>query len=169
MGLESNTGLGVLNSYGVRNTTSQFGGVIGDAVIKTYSLEFTAPSTAMAAAAWAVNGLDAVIPAGAIFLDSVVVVEEVFDALTALTIGTYLASDGTTAIDADGLHTAAATNLTTIDALQDRNIGTGAQLVTGTGGPGGTLADSVIRVLYTGSAPTVGKARLLVRYQLAAA
>jgi len=53
--------------------------------------------------AWAKGGLDVVIPAGAVFLHADVIVETAFDALTALTIGTYLASDGTTAIDADGL------------------------------------------------------------------
>jgi hypothetical protein len=169
MTFESTSGRGVLASYGVRTTSNQYGAVQGDEVVKFVSLEFTAPSTGIAAAAWAVNGLDVVIPAGAIFQKADVIVETAFDALTALTIGTYLASDGTTAIDADGLVTAAASALTTIDAVGDRLVGSGAQLATGTAGLGATTAKSVIRVLYTGSAPTVGKARLLVSYVMAAA
>lgn len=156
----------VTQHYGVRTTSNQFGAVQGDDVEKFISLEFTAPDKGMAAAAWAVSGLDVVIPAGAIFLSADVQVETAFDALTALTIGTYLASDGTTAIDADGLVTAAGSALATIDAVGDRLVGAGAQLATGTAGLGALTAAAVIRVLYTGSAPTVGKARLLVRYAM---
>jgi hypothetical protein len=154
----------VVTSYGPRSTSSQYGGVLQDGVKKTLTLEFTAPATGMAAAAWAKNGLDVVIPAGSIFVKADVVVETAFDALTALTIGTYKASDGTTEIDADGLVAAAGSALATIDAVGDRLVGAGAQLATGTAGLGATLFDSVIRVLYTGSAPTVGKARLVVDY-----
>lgn len=164
MALESTAGLGVLNSYGPRTVNQSYGGQQPDDVVKYVSIEFTAPSTGMAAAAWAVQGIDAIIPAGAVFLHADVIVETAFDALTALTIGTYKASDGTTAIDADGLVTAAGSALTAIDAVGDRLVGAGAQLVTGTAGLGALAENAVIRVLYTGSAPTVGKARLLVSY-----
>lgn len=161
----------VLQSYGVRTTNSAYGGEQGDSVIKFVSIEFQAPTSGaggaangMAAAAWAKGGLDVVIPVGAIFLSADVIVETAFDALTALTIGTYRAADGTTVISADGLVTAAGSALTTIDAIGDRLVGAGPQLATGTAGIGATLYASVIRVLYTGTVPTVGKARLLVQY-----
>jgi len=164
MSFETDSLRGVNVPYGVRTTDSHFGGNQGDEVVKYLSIEFTAPSTGIAAAAWAIDGLDAIIPSGSVFKSADVVVETAFDALTALTIGTYLASDGTTAVDADGLVTAVSSALATIDADGDRLVGSGAQLATGTAGLGATTADTVIRVLYTGSAPTVGKARLLVSY-----
>jgi len=164
MTFEADSKRGVLQHYGVRTTNQSYGGVQETGVVKTVSLEFTAPAQGMAAAAWAKNGLDVVIPAGCSFVSARVVVETAFDALTALTIGTYNASDGTTAIDADGLVTAAGSALATIDAVGDVLVGAGAQLATGTAGLGALLVDAVIRVLYTGSAPTVGKARLVVEY-----
>lgn len=154
----------VQSFYGVRTTDSKFGGTVAPEVIRYASVEFTAPAAGIAAAAWAVNGLDYVIPKGAIFLSADLVVETAFDALTALTIGTYRAADGTTAIAVEGLVAAAGSALTTIDAVGDRLKGAGTQLATGTAGPGATLFASVIRVLYTGAAPTVGKARLIVAY-----
>lgn len=178
MAFELDSKRAVLNSYGVRTTNSAYGAVQSDDVIKVVSVEFQAPTTAqgaggatngMAAAAWAKGGLDVVIPVGAVFLHADVIVETAFDALTALTIGTYNASDGTTAQDADGLVAAAGSALTTIDAVGDRLVGAGALLVTGTGGLGATAAAAVIRVLYTGVVPTVGKARLIVQYVMKAA
>ena len=171
MAFELDSKRGVLQSYGPRTTNSAYGAVTDDDVIKYVTIEFSAPTSGaggaangMAAAAWAKTGLDVVIPAGAIFLSADVVVETAFDALTALTIGTYNASDGTTAQDADGLVTAAGSALAAIDAVGDRLVGAGALLATGTAGLGATAAAAVIRVLYTGTVPTVGKARLLVRY-----
>ena len=169
-----------LTSFGPRVTNSSFGGQIGDCVVKFASLEFGAPTTTtstdadfgltgLQASAWATKGIDLIIPAGAIFLKADVVVEEAFDALTALTIGTYKASDGTTPIDVDGLVAAAGSALATIDAVGDRLVGAGGQLATGTAGLGALLFDAVIRVLYTGTVPTVGKARLIVSYVMPAA
>lgn len=176
MTMELDSKRNVLNHYGVRVTNSAYGAEQGDDVIKVVSVEFQAPSSGaggaangMAAAAWAKGGLDVVIPVGAIFLNANVIVETAFDALTALSIGTYRASDGTTAIDADGLVTEAGSALATIDAVGDRLVGAGGQLVTGTAGLGATLYASVIRVLYTGTVPTVGKARLIVQYCMKAA
>lgn len=176
MAFELDSKRGVLQSYGVRTTNSAYGAEQSDEVVKIVSVEFQAPTSGaggaangMAAAAWAKNGLDVVIPAGAVFLHADVIVETAFDALTALTIGTYNAADGTTAQDADGLVTAAGSALTTIDAVGDRLVGAGALLVTGTAGLGAAAAAAVIRVLYTGTVPTVGKARLIVQYILKAA
>ena len=166
MGFEADSKRGVLNHYGVRTTSSKFGAVQGDDVIKAVSLEFTAPDQGMAAAAWAVTDLDVVIPTGAIFLTADVIVETAFDALTALTIGTYLASNGTSAVAVEGLVAAAGSALTAIDAVGDRLVGAGTHLATGTAGIGAMTAPVVIRVLYTGTVPTVGKARLLVTYAM---
>ena len=174
MTFELDSKRGVLNSYGVRVTNSAYGGIIEDDVIKFLSIEFQAPTTAqgagtpvngLAAAAWAKGGLDVIIPTGAVFLNADIIVETAFDALTALTIGTYLASDGTTAVNATGLVTAANAPLATIVA-NGRVVGTGALLASGTVAQ---TAPTVIRTLYTGTVPTVGKARLLVQYILRAA
>lgn len=175
MGFELDSKRAVLNSYGVRTSNSAFGG-LSDEVVKYLSVEFTAPASGagtfengISSAAWAKNGLDVVIPAGVVFLGADVVVETAFNTLTALTIGTYLASNGTTAVVLDGFVTALGSPLTAIDAVGDRLVGTGTQLTTATGAAAATTAATVVRVLYTGAAPTLGKARLVVRYLLKAA
>jgi len=168
MALENTAGLGVLNQYGPRNTSNPFGGRIEN-LERTLVIDIDVPSGAgnaggFSSAAWAVEGLDYVIESGSVFVSADLVVETAFNTLTALTVGTYQASDGTTAISAAGLITAAGSALTTIDAVGDRLVGNGAQLVTGTAGLGALTADAVVRVLYTGAAPTTGKARLIVKY-----
>ena len=175
MGFELDPKRAVLNSYGVRNTNSAYGAEISDEIIRSVSVEFQAPTSGagdatngMAAAAWAKGGLDVIIPVGAIFLRSNVIVETAFNTLTALTIGTYRSSDGTTAIAVEGLVAAAGSGLATINAAGSRIVGAGTQLVSGTAGLGATLFSSVIRVLYTGTVPTTGKARLIVEYVLRA-
>ena len=175
MAFENTAGLAVLNHYGPRTTNSSFGAVQQTGAFHVATLGFGAPTTTtstdaafgrtgLQVAAWAVSDLDLVIPTGAIFLRADVVVETAFDALTALTIGTYQADDGTTAIDADGLVAAAGSALETINAIGDRLVGAGGQLVTGTAGLGALTQNAVIRCLYTGNVPTVGKARLIVQY-----
>lgn len=162
-------------NYGPRTPNSAFGGNVGINVVRQAVIEFSAPTTTtstaddfgktgLQAAAWAKNGLDLVFPVGTIFKSANVVVETAFNTLTALTIGTYKASDGTTAIDADGLVTAAGSALAAIDAVGDRLVGNGAQLSTGADGGGAVQFASVIRCLYTGTVPTTGKARLIVEY-----
>ena len=165
MTMESSTGLGVLNNYGTRNTQGNYGGQVGNYILKHAVIDIDVPKgEGIAAAAWAKTGLDVVIPAGSIFKSADLVVETAFNTLTALTIGTYAASNGTSAVDADGLITAAGSALEAINAVGDRLVGNGAQLVTGTAGLGALAAASVIRTLYTGTAPTTGKARLIVQY-----
>jgi len=171
MGFELDSRRAVLNSYGVRTTNSAFGANLGNDAVKYVSIEVTSPASGagtfengISNAAWARNGLDVVIPAGAIFLSADLVVETAFNTLTALTIGTYLASNGTTAVLVEGLVTAAGSPLTAIDAVGDRLVGTGAHLATATGAGAANTAAVVIRVLYTGTAPTLGKARVMVRY-----
>ena len=175
MAFENTAGLAVLNHYGPRTTNSSFGAVQQTGAFHVATLEFGAPTTTtstdaafgrtgLQAAAWAVSDLDLVIPAGAIFMRADVVVETAFNALTALTIGTYAATDGTTAIAVEGLVGAAEAGLAAIDAIGDRLLGYGTQLDTGTDGVGALPANAVIRCLYTGAVPTVGKARLIVQY-----
>lgn len=166
MAMENTAGLGVLNSYGPRTVVAGFGAMTSDDQRKVVTVDIDVPSgKGIAAAAWAKTGLDVVIPTGAAFIRADLIVETAFNNLTALTVGTYLASDGTTAVDADGLITAAGSALASIDAAGDRLVGNGAQLATGTAGLGAMTAPVVIRTLYTGSAPTTGKARLVVEYQ----
>jgi hypothetical protein len=172
MAFELDSKRNVLNSYGVRVTNSAYGGIQEDDVIKFFSVEFQAPSSGagnaingLSSAAWAKGGLDGILPLGAIMLSADLVVETAFDALTAITIGTYLASDGTTAVNATGLITAANAPLANL-VINGRISGTGALLTTGVVQQ---TAPTVIRALYTGTVPTVGKARLLVRYMLKAA
>ena len=183
MSFESNVKRGTLSNYGTRETNSSFGGQIGDCVVKYASIEFGAPTTTSATAngfgktglqvaAWAVEGIDLVIPARAIFLSADIVVETAFNTLTGLTVGVYKATDGTTVTTggaADSLVTAAACTLEMINAVGDRVKGAGALLATGTAGAGAIAEAGVIRVLYTGTVPTVGKARLIVSYVMPAA
>lgn len=165
MSFESDSKRGVLNHFGPRKTNGEYGGKVNPDLLKYAVIDIDVPNgEGIAAAAWAVEGLDVVIPSGAIFLTADLVVETAFDALTGLNIGTYLASDGTTAVDADGFMVAATVVLAAIDAVGDRIKGAGAQLATGTGGLGALTSNAVIRTLYTGTAPTVGKARLIVSY-----
>lgn len=165
MTFEADSKRGVLNHYGTRDINGAYGAEVGQSLLKIAVIDIDVPkSQGIAAAAWAVQGIDHVFEAGSIFLRADLVVETAFNTLTALTVGTYAASDGTTAIDADGLIAAAGSALATIDAAGDRLVGAGAQLATGTAGLGALAADAVVRVLYTGSAPTTGKARLIVQY-----
>jgi len=161
--MESKTGLGIQSSYGARTTEGKFGALIGDDVIKTvvYDLDYTDMASTSAAAK---TGLDYVYPAYSTFLSCRIVVDEAVVGPTAFTIGTYLASDGTTAVDADGLMTAAVGVVTALDAVGDMVVGTGAQLTTGTGSGWVLSAAAVIRILPTVAAATAGKIRVFVTY-----
>ena len=162
MAFEETNGLGVLASYGVRTPNQKRGAEIGDEVVKHVMFEIDASKGEAPLAAVAVDGLDYVIPKGASLVSCRIVVEEAFNTLTLLTVGTYKATDGTTAIDADGL---ASTALATIDAKGDVVVGAGPQLTTGTGAAAGALQEAaVIRTLSTGGAATLGKARVYVTY-----
>lgn len=163
MALESKSGLGTLNSYGPRSTEGKFGAEVGDDVVKhvVYDIDYADLSSTSAAA---VTALDYVFPAGVIFLRCEYVVKEAMVGPTAITAGTYLASDGTTAHDADGLMTAAVGVVTALDAVGDRVVGTGALLTTGTGAGFATTAATVLRILPTVAAATAGKMRVYVTY-----
>jgi len=163
MSLESNTGLGVLATYGPRTTEGKFGGELGDDVVKhvVFDLDYTDLSSTSPAA---VNGLDYVFPIGTTFLSCRYIVDTAIVGPTAITAGTYLASDGTTAHDADGLMTAVVGVVTALDAVGDSVIGTGALLATGTGAAYAVTAPVVVRVLPTVAAATAGKMRVYITY-----
>lgn len=166
MGLESSTTRGVLSSYGARDVNQKYGAEIADEVIKHVMFEVDASKgdVPISSAPAAVTKLDYVIPKGSSIVDCRVVVETAFNTLTLLTVGTYAATDGTTAINAAGL---VSTALATVDAKGDVVVGAGAQVVTGTfaTNAGGCLQqDAVIRTVGTGAAPTLGKARVYVTY-----
>lgn len=166
MALESKSGLGTFNSYGARDVEQKFGAEIGDDVIKHVMFEVDASKgdVPVTGSERAVSALDYKIPKGSFIQSCRVVVETAFNTLTLLTVGTFKATDGTTAINASGL---VSTALATVDAKGDVVVGAGAQVVTGTfaTNAGGCLQeDAVIRVAGTGAAPTLGKARVYVTY-----
>lgn len=163
MALESNTGLGVLAHYGVRTTEGKFGGETGDEVVKHVVFDISYEDLSSTSPA-AVQGLDYVFPIGTTFLNCQYVVDEAIVGPTAVTAGTYLASDGTTAHDADGLMTAAVGVVTALDAVGDRVLGTGALLATGTGAAFAVTAPVVVRILPTVAAATAGKMRVYISY-----
>lgn len=165
MPFANSSGIGVLNNYGARGTRGDFGGRADGELLRVITYDIDVPNAfGIAAAAWAVEGLDLIIPTGSVFRSVDFVVETAFNTLTALTVGLYAATNGTTAVSVDGLITAAGSALTTIDAVGDRLVGAGALLATGTAGLGATTSNTVVRTLYTGAAPTTGKARLIVQY-----
>ena len=163
MTLEATNGLGVLTHYGVRTVEGKFGGEIADEVIKhvVYDISYEDLDSTSAAA---VQGLDYIFPIGTTFLSCHYVVDTAIVGPTAITAGTYLASDGTTAHDADGLMTAAVGVVSALDAVGDRVIGTGDLLATGTGAAFAVTAPVVVRILPTVAVATAGKMRVYISY-----
>lgn len=161
---------GVEVHYGARTTEGKFGAQTGEAVIKHVVYNINAADLSSTSPA-AVTGLDYVYPPGSVFLSCHYLVDEAIVGPTAITCGTYLASDGTTAHDADGLMTAAVGVVTALDAVGDRVIGTGALLATGTGAAFSTATSTVVdagglvlRILPTVAAATAGKMLVYVSY-----
>lgn len=163
MPIEETNGLGVATHYGVRTVEGKYGGEIGDDVVRHIVFDVDAADLSSTSPA-AVSGLDFVFPIGTTFLSTQFIVDEAVVGPTAITAGTYLASDGTTAHDADGLMTAAVGVVTAMDAVGDRVIGTGALLATGTGAAFAVTAPVVVRILPTVAAATAGKIRVYITY-----
>lgn len=163
MPLETDVKRGVEVHYGPRATEGKYGGQTGNEVVKHLVFDITAEDLNSTSAA-AVSGLDVVIPTGSVFLSCQYVVDEAIVGPTAITCGTYLASDGTTAHDADGLMTAAVGVVTALNAQGARVIGTGALLGTGTGAGFSVTAPVVIRILPTVAVASAGKMRVYVSY-----
>lgn len=170
MGFATDSKRGVEVHYGPRTVEGKFGAEIGDGVVKHVVYDITHQDLSSTSAA-AVTGLEYVYPAGSVFLSCQYVVDEAIVGPTAITCGTYLASDGTTAHDADGLMTAAVGVVTALDAVGDRVLGTGALLATGTGAAFSTASSTVVdagglvlRILPTAAVATAGKMRVYVTY-----
>lgn len=163
MALESLNGLGVLTQYGPRSVEGKFGGETGDELIKhvVFDIDYTDLSSTSPAA---VQGLDYVFPIGTTFLSCRYIVDTAIVGPTAITAGTYLASNGTTAHNAEGLMTAAVGVVTALDAVGDSIVGTGALLTTGTGAAFAVSAPVVVRILPTVAVATAGKMRVYVTY-----
>lgn len=159
----NSAGIDVLNHYGIRTTEGKFGGQLDDEIVKhvVFDIGFADLSSTTPAA---VTGLDFVFPIGTTFLSCQYIVDEAIVGPTAVTAGTYLASDGTTAHDADGLMTAAVGVVTALDAVGDRVVGTGALLTTGTGSGFAVTAAVVVRILPTVAVATAGKMRVYITY-----
>lgn len=156
MALENSAGLDVLNSYGPRTTEGKFGGVIGDEVIKVVAFDYDLDDFKATTPA-AVTGLDHVFPTGTVFLTCRTIGETSVAGATAVNIGTYLASDGITAVAATGLAAPTAAQL----AANTTFVGAGASLTTGAVV---TTAPTVVRAVSTVAAATAGKFRVIITY-----
>jgi hypothetical protein len=154
----------VLASYGVRTTNGKFGAEQNtDDIIKRVLWDFSyndLPDGASDAL-----GLDHIIPANSTIVSATLFIDTAFTSTsttTDLTVGLNRATDGTTAIDADGLITAANATQTT--------IGTAGNVVTGTGALVGALSDAtydgVLVVAPNVDDLTAGAGRIIVEYIL---
>lgn len=147
-------GLRVL-TRGDQGTVRKGGGTADHQLVLEFDL--TALGTSISVSD--IDVYDAVIPAGAVITDAVLVMT---DAATSggsatLTIGTYTAAGA--AIDADGIDAAIA--LAAIDADNDVVRCDGAQV----DGVGGKLAaDAHVKAIYGTAAFTAGTAKLVIEY-----
>jgi len=154
----------VLTSYGVRTTNGKFGAEQNtDDIIKRVMWDFVysdLPDGASDAL-----GLDHIIPANSTIVSAKLFIDTAFTSTsttTDLDIGLNRATDGTTAIDADGLITAANATQTT--------IATAGNVITGTGDLVGALSnatyDGVLVVTPTANDLLTGAGRIVVEYIL---
>jgi hypothetical protein len=157
MGIEIDARRGVANSYGVRNTTGQFGAQQNSSgVIKSAIWDFTFNTLPAAGA----NNLQQVIPAGATVVSARLVVDTPFastSTTTDLTVG--LRTSANAEIDDDGLITAANATQTTIAVDGGVVTGTGALVGKSIGAAAGELV-----VLGTDTDLTAGAGRVIVEY-----
>lgn len=157
MGYESNTGLGVLNHYGPRETNGKYGAASkGTGIVKRAQWEFSYDDLPDAAT----DGLGFVIPAGASIVSAVLYVDAAFTSTsttTDLTVGLQQANG--TEIDNDGLIEA--------DEATQTAIGTEGNVVTGAGALiGKSIGANNGELVVTPSVDdlTAGKARIVVEY-----
>jgi hypothetical protein len=148
MGYESNTGLGVVNHYGPRDTDSSKGGVAkstGKVKRVEYSFSYDNLPT------YGSSNLEVALPANATVLSSTWVTGTAWAGGTSLNVGLYQ-SNGTV-IDADGLD--AAITPTTAGAVI---VGNGALVGASIGAAAGEVT-----VAATGTY-TAGTAKLIIEY-----
>jgi len=157
MGYESNTGLGVLNHYGPRETNGKYGAASkGTGIVKRAQWEFSYDDLPDAAT----DGLGFVIPAGASIVSATLYVDAAFTSTsttTDLTVGLQQANG--TEIDNDGLIEA--------DEATQTAIGTEGNVVTGAGALiGKSIGANNGELVVTPSVDdlTAGKARIVVEY-----
>lgn len=157
MGYESNTGLGVLNHYGPRETNGKYGAASkGTGIVKRAQWDFSYDDLPDAAT----DGLGFVIPAGASIVSAVLYVDQAFTSTsttTDLTVGLQQANG--TEIDNDGLIEA--------DEATQTAIGTEGNVVTGAGaliGKSVGANNGELVVTPTVDDLTAGKARIVVEY-----
>jgi len=157
MGYESNTGLGVLNHYGPRETNGKYGAASkGTGIVKRAQWEFSYDDLPDAAT----DGLGFVVPAGASIVSAVLYVDQAFTSTsttTDLTVGLQQANG--TEIDNDGLIEA--------DEATQTAIGTEGNVVTGAGALiGKSIGANNGELVVTPSVDdlTAGKARIVVEY-----
>ena len=157
MGYESNTGLGVLNHYGPRETNGKYGAASkGTGIVKRAQWDFSYDDLPDAAT----DGLGFVIPAGASIVSAVLYVDQAFTSTsttTDLTVGLQQANG--TEIDNDGLIEA--------DEATQTAIGTEGNVVTGAGALiGKSVGANNGELVVTPSVDdlTAGKARIVVEY-----
>ena len=157
MGIEIDAKRGVANSYGVRNTTGQYGAQQNSSgVIKSAIWDFTYLTLPAAGA----NNLQQVIPAGATVVSARLVVDTPFastSTTTDLTVG--LQTSAGVEIDNDGLITAANATQTTIAVDGGVVTGTGALVGKSIGATAGELV-----VAGTDTDLTAGAGRVIVEY-----
>jgi len=157
MGYESNTGLGVLNHYGPRETNGKYGAASkGTGIVKRAQWDFSYDDLPDAAS----DNLGFVIPAGASIVSATLYVDQAWTSTsgtTDLLVGLQQA-DGTE-IDNDGLFDGTESTQTA--------IGTEGNVVTGAGAlVGASVGANNGEVVVAGSVDdlTAGKARLVVEY-----
>jgi hypothetical protein len=157
MGYESNTGLGVLNHYGPRETNGKYGAASkGTGIVKRAQWDFSYDDLPDAAS----NNLGFVIPAGASIVSATMYVDQAWTSTsgtTDLLVG-FEKSNGD-AIDVDGLFDGT-------DATQTA-IATEGNVVTGAGALiGASIGADNGELVVAGSADdlTAGKARIVVEY-----
>jgi hypothetical protein len=157
MGYESNTGLGVLNHYGPRETNGKYGAASkGTGIVKRAQWDFSYDDLPDAAT----DGLGFVIPAGASIVSAKLYVDQAWTSTsgtTDLTVGLQQANG--TEIDNDGLVAAAEATQTAIGTEGNVVTGAGALIGKSVGANAGELV-----VAPTVDDLTAGKARIVVEY-----
>jgi hypothetical protein len=158
MGLEIDAKRGVANSYGVRNTTGQYGSQQStkNGIVKSAIWEFTYNTLPDAGA----NNLQFVIPAGATIVSAKLVVDTAFTSTsttTDLTVG--LQTSAGVEIDNDGLVTAAEGTQTAIAVEGAVVTGAGALI-------GKTIGATAGELVVAGTVDDLltGAGRVVVEY-----
>lgn len=165
MGFEQDAKRQVLNHFGPRSTDAGFGGTQNsDTIVKSVMYDFTyddLPGTDDGKNND--NRLNFILPAGSIVVSAKLYITTGFTStstITDLTVGLKRASDGTTAIAADGLITAVNATQTTIATAGNVITGTGALV----GFVGDATYDAIIVVAPSTDDLTAGAAKLVVEY-----